>query len=84
MNKQPSYLYELLVQRSDIHNVNLRGVNFYNFSGHNTERFKCSFSYLAAAVHKEHIDLFRSSCSVNVLKSRIFNRVLALQISGAL
>lgn len=44
--RTPSYLYDLIQRRSDIHNANLR-FNTFTIPQHNTNRFEGCFSYLA-------------------------------------
>lgn len=47
--KKPAYLYNLLIKRSVIHNVNIRS-DSYTVPQHNTTKFEGSFSYMAPTI----------------------------------
>ena len=51
--KTPTYLYELIVWRRDIHNVNVRNSNAVHIPKHKTEFFKSSFLYQMANVYNQ-------------------------------
>src|ERR1700712_229467 len=45
---KPNYLGQLLTKLKDTHSINTRHKNKLAIIPHNTERFKCSFTYQAA------------------------------------
>lgn len=54
--KKPSYLYNILVKRSDVHNVNVRK-DKYTVPQHNTSKFEGSFSYMAPTILNMILDM---------------------------
>lgn len=45
--REPSYLYSLLIRRSDMHNINIR-INSFTLPQHTTVKYEGSFEYLAS------------------------------------
>lgn len=44
--QQPTYLYDMLTLRNDVHGLNLRG-DCFDIHRHQTAKFECCFSFVA-------------------------------------
>lgn len=46
-NKQPEYMWNYIVPRQELHNLNLRNLVRFDIPHHVTKKFECCFAYLA-------------------------------------
>lgn len=70
LTKLPTYLYEKILWRNNIHNVNTRNSHKIEIFKHNTEKFKASFSYLASKLYNDVPDSFKT-CSISTFKNKL-------------
>jgi hypothetical protein len=68
--KEPLYLSELILQRGNLHNVNIRYRDIISIPQHRTEFYKSSFNYLAGYVYNS-LPRELKKYSVPVFKSKI-------------
>lgn len=76
ISNMPKYLFNLLVKRSDVHNLNLRSVNQLAIPKHSTSKFKASFDYKACVIFNKYIDFYFSCPSAYSFKNAIKNKLL--------
>lgn len=61
--KTPPYLYQRIVYRTDVHNLNIRRRNIFTIPQHRKQLFKRSFSYnIAHCLNKLNVTDFSQSC----------------------
>lgn len=69
-NKTPSYLYEKISFRTDVHNLNLRHRGLMNIPKHRTGQYKSSFTYFMSRLFNRISDKYMN-LSFNLYKKHI-------------
>lgn len=77
-SKSPNYLYSLLIERSSVHDLQLRNTNLLTIPKHNTVKFEASFEYTASRIFNKYYSLFCDS-STHSLRNKIKDRLLINQ-----
>lgn len=71
LTKTPSYLYELIIARDDMHPLNLRNIVRFNIPRHNTSKFKHCFLFHCIELLNSPLYWLVVDCSKSSLKNKL-------------
>ena len=77
ITQSPDYLNELILRRSDTHQVNIRHGNFINIPSHRTEFFKSCFQYQVAHCYNQ-VPANLKTLGLNGFKRSIKDHIVSL------